>query len=89
MPSRDELDQLCVNTIRMLAVDCVQKAKSGHPGTPMGAADMVYVLWDRFLKHNPSKSQVGRSRPLYTLPWTRLCPSLQPPTSLRVRSFVR
>ncbi|HEY4673835.1 MAG: transketolase (TK) [Candidatus Dadabacteria bacterium CSP1-2] len=54
MPSSDELDQLCVNTIRMLAVDCVQKAKSGHPGTPMGAADMVYVLWDRFLKHNPS-----------------------------------
>ncbi len=47
------LDQLCINTIRFLAVDTVQKAKSGHPGTPMGAAPMAYALWDRFLKHNP------------------------------------
>ena len=48
------LDQLCINTIRFLAVDTVQKAKSGHPGTPMGAASMAYALWDRFLKHNPA-----------------------------------
>jgi len=48
------LDQLCINTIRFLAVDTVQKAKSGHPGTPMGAAPMAYALWDRFLKHNPA-----------------------------------
>ena len=48
-----KLDQLCVNTIRFLAVDMVQKANSGHPGTPMGAATMAYVLWDRFLKHSP------------------------------------
>jgi transketolase len=47
------LDELCVNTIRFLSVDAVEKAKSGHPGTPMGAAPMAYVLWDRFLKHNP------------------------------------
>ena len=47
------LDQLCINTMRFLAVDAVQQAKSGHPGTPMGAAPMAYVLWDRFLKHNP------------------------------------
>ena len=47
------LDQLCINTIRFLAVDTVQKAKSGHPGAPMGAAPMAYALWDRFLKHNP------------------------------------
>ena len=47
------LDELCVNTIRFLAIDAVEKAKSGHPGTPMGAAPMAYVLWDRFLKHNP------------------------------------
>ena len=47
------LDQLCVNTLRFLAVDTVQKARSGHPGAPMGAAPMAYVLWDRFLKHNP------------------------------------
>jgi len=48
------LDQVCINTIRFLAVDSVQKAKSGHPGTPMGAAPMAYALWDRFLKHNPA-----------------------------------
>ena len=48
------LDQLCINTIRFLAVDAVEKANSGHPGTPMGAAPMAYVLWDRFLKHNPN-----------------------------------
>ncbi|MBW1996676.1 MAG: transketolase [Deltaproteobacteria bacterium] len=47
------LDELCVNTIRMLAVDCVERAKSGHPGMPMGAAPMAYVLWTRFLRHNP------------------------------------
>ena len=47
------LDELCINTLRFLAVDAVQKAKSGHPGMPMGAATMAYVLWDRFLKHNP------------------------------------
>ncbi|HZK67655.1 MAG TPA: transketolase [Chloroflexota bacterium] len=51
-----ELDALCVNTIRMLAVDGVQKAKSGHPGAPMGMAPMAYVLWTRFLKHNPLDS---------------------------------
>ena len=49
----DQLDQLCINTIRFLAVDAVQKAKSGHPGMPMGAATMAYVLWTRLLKHNP------------------------------------
>ena len=48
------LDQLCVNTIRTLAMDGVQKAKSGHPGMPMGMADVSYVLWTRFLKHNPA-----------------------------------
>jgi len=48
------LDELCINTMRFLAVDMVQQANSGHPGTPMGAAPMAYVLWDRFLKHNPN-----------------------------------
>jgi len=47
------LDDLCINTIRFLAVDAVQKANSGHPGMPMGAAPMAYVLWTRFLRHNP------------------------------------
>ncbi|MCL4468525.1 MAG: transketolase [Deltaproteobacteria bacterium] len=48
------LDELSINTIRFLSVDAVEKAKSGHPGMPMGAASMAYVLWTRFLKHNPS-----------------------------------
>jgi len=48
-----ELDTLCVNTIRMLSADGVEKANSGHPGMPMGAAPMAYVLWTRFLRHNP------------------------------------
>jgi transketolase len=47
------LDELCVNTIRMISADCVEKANSGHPGMPMGAAAMAYVLWSRFLRHNP------------------------------------
>ncbi len=53
MTDHDHLDQLCINTIRTLAMDAVQKAKSGHPGMPMGAAAMAYVLWTRFLKFNP------------------------------------
>jgi transketolase len=48
-----ELDQLCINTVRFLSVDAVQKADSGHPGMPLGAAPMAYTLWTRFLKHNP------------------------------------
>ncbi len=48
-----KFDELCINTMRFLAVDAVQKANSGHPGAPMGAAPMAYVLWDRFLRHNP------------------------------------
>jgi transketolase len=54
MSSAANLDQLCVNTIRFLSVDGVQKANSGHPGLPMGAAAMSYVLWTKFLRHNPS-----------------------------------
>ncbi len=48
-----ELDQLCINTIRALTIDAVQKAKSGHPGLPLGAAPMAYVLWTRFMRYNP------------------------------------
>ncbi len=48
-----DLDQLSINTIRLLAIDAVQKANSGHPGLPLGAAPMAYVLWSRFLRFNP------------------------------------
>lgn len=51
--STPELDHLCINTIRTLSLDAVQKAESGHPGLPLGAAPMAYVLWTRFLRHNP------------------------------------
>src|SRR5712671_796380 len=50
----NDLDLLSINTIRTLAADAVQKANSGHPGAPMGLAPAAYVLWHRFLKHNPT-----------------------------------
>lgn len=53
MLDHKQLDTLCINTIRTLAIDGVQKANSGHPGAPMGMAPMAYTLWTRFLKHNP------------------------------------
>lgn len=52
-----ELEDLCINTIRILSADAVQQANSGHPGMPMGAAAMAYTLWTRFLKHNPADPQ--------------------------------
>jgi transketolase len=53
----ENLDQLCVNTLRFLSVDMVQKANSGHPGLPLDAAPMAYVLWTKYLKHNPANPQ--------------------------------
>lgn len=51
------LEELCINSIRFLAIDAVEKAKSGHPGLPMGAAPMAYVLWNKFLRVNPKNPQ--------------------------------
>src|SRR4249920_2235922 len=48
-----DLDQLCINTIRTLSMDGVQKANSGHPGTPMALAPVAYVLWQNFLRYDP------------------------------------
>jgi transketolase len=57
------LDQLFINTIRTLAIDAVEKAKSGHPGLPLGAAPMAYVLWTRVMRHNPANPRwVNRDR---------------------------
>ncbi|WP_457628179.1 transketolase family protein, partial [Persephonella sp.] len=49
----ENIDWLCINTIRVLSLDQIQTAKSGHPGMPLGASPMAYVLWDKFLRHNP------------------------------------
>jgi len=61
--TQQTLDELCINTIRTLSIDAVQKADSGHPGLPMGASAMAYVLWTRFLRHNPADPHwPGRDR---------------------------
>ncbi|TAM88541.1 MAG: transketolase [Candidimonas sp.] len=53
MTTATDIDLLCINTIRTLSIDAVQKARSGHPGTPMGAAPIAYCLWQRFLRYSP------------------------------------
>ena len=61
--SQADLDQLCINSIRVLAIDAVQKANSGHPGMPMGMAPTAYLLYTRFIRHNPANpSWFGRDR---------------------------
>jgi transketolase len=58
-----DLDQLCINTIRTLSLDAVQKAHSGHPGLPLGMAPTAYVLWTKFMRHNPKNPKwFGRDR---------------------------
>lgn len=54
MPTPAELDTLAINTIRTLSIDAVQQAKSGHPGTPMALAPLVYTLWNRVLRFDPA-----------------------------------
>jgi len=61
--SESNLDQLCINSIRVLAIDAVQKANSGHPGMPMGMAPIAYLLWTRFMRYNPANPHwLGRDR---------------------------
>jgi transketolase len=55
--SANELESLCINSIRFLAVDAINKSNSGHPGLPMGCAPMAYALWDKTLRHNPKNPQ--------------------------------
>ena len=50
----EDIDQLCINTIRTLSIDAIQKANSGHPGTPMALAPVAYTLWQRFLRFDPA-----------------------------------
>jgi len=61
--AQTNLDQLCINSIRVLAIDAVQKANSGHPGMPMGMAPIAYLLWTRFMRYNPANPHwYGRDR---------------------------
>ena len=63
MKNKIDLDQLCINTIRTLSLDAVQKAHSGHPGLPLGMAPAAYVLWTKFMRHNPKNPKwFGRDR---------------------------
>lgn len=55
--TKTDIDQLCINTIRTLTIDAIQKANSGHPGLPLGMAPTAYVLWTKFLRHNPKNPQ--------------------------------
>ena len=69
-----KLDDTCINAIRFLSADAVQKANSGHPGLPMGAAALSYVLWTRFLRHNPSNpSWPDRDRFILSAGMGRCC----------------
>ena len=55
----DAIDQLAVNTVRTLSIDAIQAANSGHPGLPMGAAPMAYVLWNHVMNVNPRQVVLG------------------------------
>ena len=51
------IDNLAINTLRFLSAEAIQKAKSGHPGLPLGAAPAAYTLWSKYMKHNPADSK--------------------------------
>ena len=68
----EKMMQLAINTIRTLAMDAVQQANSGHPGTPMALAPVAYCLWQQFLRFDPDDPDLAQSRPLRALGWPRL-----------------
>ena len=70
--SAAELDAMCMNTIRFLSVDAVQAANSGHPGLPLDAAPMAYVLWSAIFETRSGRSRLVRSRPFRAFGRTRL-----------------
>ena len=69
--SEQNLDQLCINTIRTLSIDAVQQANSGHPGAPMGLAPVAYCLWQYFLNYDPA-SRIGRIATVLCFPMAML-----------------
>ena len=82
-------DEQRINAIRFLAVDAVQKANSGHPGMPMGAAAMAYTLWTRHLRFNPERSALAQSRPLRPVRRSRLDAALRAAVPHRLRPDAR
>ena len=86
--SRDLVEK-AVNTLRMLAADAVQQANSGHPGMPMGAADMAFVLWTRHLRFDPDGAALARARPVPALGRPRLDAALRAPPPRRLRLHAR
>ncbi len=82
-PARRDL----ANAIRALSMDAVQAANSGHPGAPMGMADIAEVLWNDYLKHNPGQSAVAESGPFCLVERPRLDAAVQPLASHRLRGF--
>jgi len=76
MPPERDLDQLAINTIRTLAIDAVQKANSGHPGTPMGAAPTAYTLWQHILRYDPQAPRLAQPRSLRSLKWSCFYPTI-------------
>ena len=75
------------NAIRFLSLDAVEKAKSGHPGAPMGMADIAYVLWSKFLKHNPSNPKwLNRDR-FVLIKWAWLNVALFASSFVRLQAY--
>jgi transketolase len=78
-----DLDQLCINTIRTLSLDAVQKAESGHPGLPLGMAPTAYVLWTKFMRYNPKNPKWFNQ--IFIVSRTRLDADLQSSSFNRLR----
>ena len=89
MPPSTPLDLLCINTVRTLAMDAVQKANSGHPGTPMALAPLGYSLFTQAHEARPGRSALARPRPLRALVRPRVDAALQLPLSQRLRPHPR
>ena len=83
--SSDQLDELCINTIRTLSMDAVQKANSGHPGTPMAPLRCAYVLYTRIMRHNPSNPEWADRDRFVLSAATRRCCSTRCCTSRAIR----
>ena len=78
------LDLQCINTLRLLSVDMVQRANSEHPGLPLGAATMAYALWTGHLKHHPANPQWPDRDRFVLSPGHGKCVALQPAAPDRV-----